>query len=283
VSGRYEYLVKIKTPSGGAPLKGLNIVTRFEMNPRTLPALAAGMNELVYRADAAQRHWPVPVDIERIERFARVVNVRYVAEHAQGFLAPQDNQPADIVVELAAPGGRLLSGFDAGGRFLDIRHGEAPDKLTAEVRRTAYEADMQADKRSASLAWSLAPDGPFTELWHYDAELKWKDGVPIDRTLRWPEVFREVHGLPGGARRVYVRYRLHGMALDSLRLAAISPEEQNSPMLEVTHLWHEGRVAHSHVEHIAEPWRERQYAVHTDAQARIANDAVILYCPPANP
>ncbi len=282
VSGRYEYLVRIKTPLTGAPLKRLTLVTRFEMNPRTLPALAAGANELVYRAGPAQQRWPVAVEIERIEQFARVVNARYVAEQAQGFLAPQDSQPADIVVEVAAPGNRVLSGFDAGGRFLDIRHGEAPDKFTAEVRKTAYKADVPPNKRTASLAWSLTPEGPFTELWHYDAELKWKDGVPIERTLRWPEVFREVFGLPAGARRVYVRYRLRGVALDTLRLAAISQEEQKSPVLEVTHLWHEGRAARSHVERIAEPWRERAYSLHTGSAARITNDAVILFCPPAN-
>jgi hypothetical protein len=283
VSGRYEYLVKIKTPSTGAPLKQLTLVTRFEMNPRTLPALAAGANELVYRAGPAQHRSPVPIEMERIEQFARVVNARYVAEQAQGFLAPQDSQPAEIVFELAAPGGGVLSGFDAGGRFLDIRRGEAPDKLTAEVRRTAYEAGVPPDKRSASIAWSLTAGGPYTELWRYDPDLKWKDGVAIDRTLRWPEVFREVRGLPGGAQRVYVRYRLHGMALDSLRLASISPEEQKSPVLEVTHLWHEGSSARSHVERIAEPWRERQYSLRTGATAHITNDAVVLYCPPVNP
>jgi hypothetical protein len=220
--------------------------------------------------------------MERIEQFARVVNARYVAEQAQGFLAPQDSQPAEIVVELTAPGGRVLSGFDAGGRYLDIRRSEAPDKLTAEVRSTAYEMDVPADKRTASLDWSLTPGGPYTELWHYDPDLKWKDGVPIDRTLRWPEVFREVR-LPGGAQRVYVRYRLYGMALDSLRLAAISAEEAKSQALEVTHLWHEGSVARSHVERIAEPWRDRQYSLRTGAEARVSNDAVIFYCPPANP
>jgi hypothetical protein len=125
VSGRYEYLVKIKTPATGTPLKQLTLVTRFEMNPRTLPALAAGTNELVYHAGAAQQCWPVPIEMERIEQFARVVNARYVAEQAQGFLAPQDSQPAEIVVELTAPGGRVLSGFDAGGRYLDIRRSEA--------------------------------------------------------------------------------------------------------------------------------------------------------------
>jgi hypothetical protein len=283
VSGRYEYLVKIRTPSSGRPLKQLTVVTRFELNPRTLPTLAAGANELVYHAGPAQQRWPVAIEIERIDQFAHVVNARYITEQAQGFLAPRDGQPAEVVVELAAPGGRVLSGFDAGGRFLDIRHGEAPDKFTAEVRRTAYESDVPPDKRTASLAWSPTPDGPFTELWHYDAGLKWKDGVPIDRTLRWPEVFREVHGLPSGVQRVYVRYRLHGMALDSVRLASISPEETKSPVLEVTHLWHEGSVARSHVEHIVEPWREQQYAVRTGTKARITNDALILYCPPANP
>jgi len=283
VSGRYDYLVKIKMPAIGAPLKQLTLVTRFEMNPRTLPAVAAGANELVYRAGPAQQRWPIAVEMERIEQFARVVNAHYVAEQAQGFLAPRDSQPAEVVVELAAPGGKVLSGFDAGGRFLDIRQGEAPDKLTAEVRKTAYETDVPPDKRTASLAWSLTPDGPFTELWHYDAELKWKDGIPIDRTLRWPEIFREVRGLPGGARRVYVRYHLQGIALDSLRLASISPEEQTSPVLEVTHLWHEGRMARSHLERIAEPWRQRQYMVRAGAKEHITNDAVILYCPPVNP
>jgi hypothetical protein len=54
-------------------------------------------------------------------------------------------------------------------------------------------------------------------------------------------------------------------------------------VLEVTHLWHEGSVARSHVERIAEPWRERQYSVRAGATAQISNDAVIFYCPPANP
>src|SRR5207245_2576921 len=109
VSGHYGYLVRIKTPASGAPLKQLTLVTRFEMNPRTLPALAAGTNELVYRAGPAQQRWPVPIEMERIEQFASVVNARCVAEQAQAFLAPRDSQPAEIVFELAAPSGRAFS------------------------------------------------------------------------------------------------------------------------------------------------------------------------------
>jgi hypothetical protein len=72
---------------------------------------------------------------------------------------------------------------------------------------------------------------------------------------------------------------LRGVALDSVRLAAISPEAQRSPILEVTHLWHEGKQARSHIERISEPWREHEYVVRTGSAA-IKNDALILYCPP---
>ncbi len=281
VSGHYGYLVKVATDE--AELKKITLVTRFQMNPRTLPALAAGANELVYHSGPALERYPVPVAPDRIGQFARSMeNARYVAEQSQGFLATANAEAADITFELSAPGGAPLAGFDAGGRFLDIRDGEAPDKFTAEVRKTAYAAQVPPGERRASLAFSLNAEGPYTELWHYDPQLKWKDNTPIDRTLRWPEVFRQVRELPENTRHVYVRYLLNGVALDNLRLAAVSPVQGRSPLLEVTHLWHEGRQARSHVERIAEPWRERRYSVDTGTAAPITNDALILYCPPSN-
>jgi hypothetical protein len=280
VSGHYGYLVKIAMDE--AELKQITLVTRFQMNPRTLPALAAGANELVYHSGPALERYPVPVAPDRIEQFAHdMENVRYVPEQSQGFLAPVNAEPAQITFELSAPGGAPLAGFDAGGRFLDVRDGEAPDKFTAEVRKTAYAAQVPPGDRRASLAFSLNAEGPYTELWHYDPDLKWKDGTRIDRTLRWPEVLRQVRELPENTRRIYVRYRLKGVALDNLRLAAFSPVQSRSPLLEVTHLWHEGSEARSHVERITEPWRERRYSVVTGAAGPITNDALILYCPPS--
>ena len=44
------------------------------------------------------------------------------------------NGPATVIFALETPGSEELSGFDAGGRFLDLRDGLAPDKLTAEVQ-----------------------------------------------------------------------------------------------------------------------------------------------------
>jgi hypothetical protein len=280
VTGRYGYLVKIATEESG--LKQITLMTRFQVNPRTLPVLAAGTNELNYNAGPALERYPMPVAPGRIEQFARITdNVHYVAEQSQGFLAPGNAEPAQITFELTAPGGALLAGFDAAGRFLDIRDGEAPDKFTAEVRKTAYASQVPPGERTASLAWSLNAEGPYTELWHYDPQLKWKDGTPIDRTLRWPEVFRQVRELPENTRRVFVRYRLRGVALDNLRLAAIAPAPGRSPLLEVTHLWHQGSQPRSHVERITEPWRERRYSVQTGAAAPITNDALIFYCPPS--
>lgn len=279
VSGKYAYLVKVTRPGAGGRLRQMQVVTRFEMNPRTLPALAAGVNDVVYRAGPAEERWPVPVTLDQVERFSeRAANVQYVAEQAQGFLAPRDQKPAEITFTLEAPDGAPIRGIEAGGRFLDIRKGEAPDKFTAEVRKTAYDPQVAPAERTASLGWSLNPDGPFTELWRYDPALQWRDGIAIDRTLRWPEVFRQVRELPAGTRRAYVRYQLRGLALDSVRMAAISPAEARSPAIEVTHLWHEGGMARSHVEKIGDPQGEHAYSVRTGAAA-ITNDAVILYCP----
>jgi hypothetical protein len=283
ISGHYGYLLKVLTPDG-AQISRLNIVTRFQVNPRTLPALGAGSNELVYSGGAVEQWRSIPVTAEHIEQFARRAdNIRYVAEQSQGFLAARDANPADLVFEIGAPDGAPISGFDAGGRFLDIRNGEAPDKLTAEVRRTAYRSEVPPEHRKAWLEWALNPEGPYTELWRYDSDLKWKDDTAIDRTLRWPEVFRRVRSLSAGTRHAYVRYRLEGIALDSLRLAVISPQEIKSPVVEVTHLWHEGAQARAHVERISEPWSEHRYDVRTGEGEAVTNNAVILYCPPKSP
>ena len=52
----------------------------------------------------------------------------------------------------------------------------------AGMRRTAYRSEVPPEHRKAWLEWALNPEGPYTELWHYDSDLKWKDDTPIDRT-----------------------------------------------------------------------------------------------------
>ena len=275
VSGTYGYLLGI-TPRGGGSVRNLMIVTRFQVNPRTLPALESGRNEMTYRPGSPYRRWALPIRLERIGEFAaKAVNSRYFAENSQGFLTPKNDNPAEFVFELSASDGGSITGFDAGGRFLDIRDGLAPDKLTAEVRKTSYRPGKASPK--ASLTWSMALDGEYRALWEYTGKPHWLDGKPIDRLLRWPEVDRQVRSLPAGTKHVYVRYRIDGMGLDDVRLAVLGEERRQQGRLEITHSWQANGREQSYAERIPDPASEHRYAIDGGAGA-IVNQAVIFTC-----
>ncbi|MCW5979034.1 MAG: hypothetical protein KIT09_13215 [Bryobacteraceae bacterium] len=277
VSGKYGYLVGVSfRGSGAALLRGLEISTRFQLNPRTLPALDSGANEIVYHPGAPRPRWTIPVALDRVGEFAaRALHSRYVSEDGQGFLTSAGGKQAEYIFELSAPDGSALAGFDAGGRFLDIRDGLAPDKLTAEVRRTAYRAPRGAPK--ASLAWSDALDGEYRPLWEYSDKPAWRDGNPIGRLLRWPEVDRQVRSLPPGLTRAYVRYRLEGMALDDIRLAVLGAGRPHRGRLEITHEWRQGDRRRSHTERIPDAAAEHRYIVDAGSGG-IENLSVTLAC-----
>ncbi|MBP1602742.1 MAG: putative domain lipoprotein [Acidobacteria bacterium] len=203
VSGRYGYLIRLSMLGNGAAdsirLRDIEITSRFELNPRTLPALGHGRNELQYRAGAALQRRPFPVRIDRLSQYAcHAAAVRCVTEGGQNVLWPDRGQTAEIIFELAAPDGSPLSSFDAGSRFLDLRDGLAPDKLTAETRRTSLggQSQNEAGSAQASLAWSVSMTGGYRVLWQYDQRLPWLDGKPVNKLLRWPEVDRRVTDLP---------------------------------------------------------------------------------------
>ncbi len=282
VSGAYSYLVRLRMEGRGEPsdaaIDELTITTFFQLNPRTLPRVAAGRNEMVYRPGAAEVRHSIPVREDQLSRSAwRSAGTRYVAESGQGFLVPLAERSAAIIFELAAPGGAALTGFDAGGRFLDIRGGLAPDKFSGEPRKTAVRI---AGAPAASLDWSLAPDRDFKPLWNWDEDLKWRDGDRIDRVLRWPEFDVTVSELPPGTKKVYVRYRFGGLALDSIRLSVRSRAPSSRSPVEITHVWREGGQARRHVERIAPANTERRYLVEAGPSRSLTNEAVIFYCPP---
>ncbi|HVN83128.1 MAG TPA: hypothetical protein VMW38_29360, partial [Terriglobia bacterium] len=94
------------------------------------------------------------------------------------------------------------------------------------------------------------------------------------------EVDRKVRDLPTGIRRVYVRYFLSGMGLDTPRLAVISRAADRSSSFQITHQWiAEGRIR-EHVERIDSPWLVHTYQVDTGKETGIRNHAIIFYCPP---
>jgi hypothetical protein len=271
VSGSYGYLLRL-TRSPGTELREIFLLTRIQLNPRTLPALTNGHNELVYSAGPPRVRQSVPVAPAAAREVAgSVTNARYVSDGGQGYWIPAAEGAAEFVFRLASPAATPLSGIDVGGRFLDLSTGLAPDKFTAEVRKVPA---LKADNAAASIAWSDSPDGPFQTIWEFDPHLRWKDGIPIDRTLLWSEVDRHVE--LAGARDIYVRYRVQNLAIDDFRMAVLTKAGPGSSALKITHVWKEDGVTRTAAQQIPAGAAERRYAIDTAPGARISNQAVIF-------
>jgi hypothetical protein len=282
VAGTYGYRLRLSLNAGPvqpACVRDLQLLTRFQFNLRTLAPLHKGRNEFTYEPGPARLRQEIPIRLDQVEKTAsRIAGVRYVSEAEQGMLLAGD-EPGEIIYEVAAPPGTTLEEVDAGGRFLDLRNGLAPDKRTAEVRPTKFSVEKGPGvEYGASLEWAVSPAGPYTTLWTYRPDPRWKDGQPVEQLLRWPEVDRQIRGLPPGTAKLYVRYRLRNMALDDLRLAAASPRTASSP-LEVIHVWFDNDRERDHVERIADPTVKREYTVDVST-GKPRNYALIYSCPP---
>ena len=149
----------------------------------------------------------------------------------------------------------------------------APDKFTAEVRKVA---PLLSANATASIEWSTPRQGPSQTLWTYDPGLKWKDGVVIDRTLRWPEVDRRIE--TKGASDIYVRYRIAGLGADSIRLSAETSGKGEPRPLEVTHSWTEDGKSKSRLERIPPGTTEHPYVIEIPAGAAVKNEALSFEC-----
>lgn len=282
VSGSYGYLVRFTFQGdyarGGMPFDSPVLTTTFQVNPRTLPDLVAGHNQVLF-GTANQHRTEFPILASRISEFAsRTANVSYQSAQGQGYLINATPSPGVIYFELKAPEGGEMSGFDAGGRFLDLRGGLAPDKLTAEVRNVTPWPGSGAPAPHASIAWSPTIDGSYTTVWNYNPEITWKDGDPVERTLRWPEVDRHVSGLPAGIQRVFVRYEIEGMAIDDIRLAVNRSGLHASCPVAITHHWKEDGMQRKFVKVIPVSNSRMTYTIDTSPGANIENEAVEMEC-----
>lgn len=271
VSGTYGYLVRFT--STRSEISDLLLTTRFQLNPRTLPTLTSGRNELTFRSTTETRveH---PVLISRYREFAfGARNVEYKDAGGQGYLRSVASTPGIITFELTARDGGTITRADVGGRFLDLRDGFAPDKFTAEVRSVERWPTTTSTPR-ASLAWSTKPEGPWQTVWTYDAAPRKRDGEEIDRMLRWPEVDKRITDLPDDTRKLYVRYTLDRMALDDVRLATVPPSTSRPGNAVITHVWKENGVVRQHAEVVSSS--TKSYGINIPAEGSLENVAIII-------
>ncbi|RPI24844.1 MAG: hypothetical protein EHM61_16000 [Acidobacteria bacterium] len=280
IAGKYGFLVRLQLLGAGGPdsviLRNLEIVGRFQHNPRTLPALLAGDNDLQYRTGDSCRH-NLPVPLDQLDRLSiRKEGIRRVSEAGQDILWPE-GETGELVLCVSAPDNGALTGFDAGARFLDLRDGLAPDKLTAETRTTRVRVATPDSPRYASMKWSTSLTGPFTTLWEYSPAAMWPDGFTENQLLRWPEVDRTVNSVPPGTKKVYVRYALKNMGMDSVRLAARVPAGPYKGTVEITHVWRSDGQKREHKQRLT---NTSNYQVNTGTSADIVNEALIVYCSP---
>ena len=280
VGGRYGYLVRITLagPEGTdkARFRSLLLTSLFQVNPRSLPKLGELENELVYSPGDALLRRAVPVDISRVDQFAcRSRGVEYVREDDNGLLRPAGWKTGEVVFEVSSPDGAPLKKFQAGGRFLAL-DGLAPEKTTAETRATARKASLSG--MSAALEWATSIDGPYQTLWRFQPPSEWLDGRIERRVLAWPEVDQVVENLPAGTGKVFVRYRLDGMALDDVRLAAFTALAAGPARLLVTHRWRTGGQNLSQTIEIGDPRQETVYTVNA-GRGEVVPLALEFECP----
>lgn len=266
VSGRYAYLCAI-TLSPQATLQRALITTRVQLNPRTLPALHPGLNELHYTSGGNPRHITAPVPA--------VTAARLSTEGGQAYWLPASQAPATLTYRLSNVDGAPITAFAAGVRFLDLSSGLAPDKFTAETRKAP--ALPPPAPRSATIAWSSSPNGPWNTLYSFPGKPSFLDKQPVDQVLLWPETDHRV-ALPSPARELFVRYQFAGLAADSIRLATEAAAPHPPCGLQITHQYAQDGQPRIHSETISARQPSRTYTIDIPATAQIENTALILEC-----
>lgn len=264
VSGSYEYKVRITRSNSAAGITALSLVSRIQLNPRSLPAIETGENQFNYFAAPPTERIEIPAPLAD----APVHGLKLFAENGQQFLLPQESD-ANMLYVLDA-GGKPLAGFDVGARFLNLRDGLAPDKLTAETRHTS----VTTKDGPAAISWALSPKGPFHEIWRSPDKLSWRDGHPVDRLLRWPEVFRTFRDLPAGVKRVYLKLSSAGPAIDNIRLAIYSAAPPPSGHLKIVQQWREAGIRREHVEQVDAAAMQHVFTIR--ARGAVINESITL-------
>ena len=238
VAGNYGYLLRLRSPKPQEDLPGLLMQSLFEFNPRTLPELLPGSNHYqLSESQTERREWPVHAS-NAMQFAAATQHMVYKDDDGQGYLRNEDGHDGELIFAMERETDGSMREIDAGGRFLNLSGGLAPNKLTGETRPVQRWPTSPGAALSASISWSTGAHGPWTSVWSFEQQALVKGAGPQKvQTLQWPEVDRRITGLPQGSGPVYVRYQVRNVAMDDVRLATVrAPASARSP-LTVTHCW----------------------------------------------
>ncbi len=281
VAGKYNYLVRIELLPGPkhdrAGLHHIVIKSRIQHNPRFLPALQPGENHLLVTFGDQVELQSVRPDISHLDKWAlSTANFKYVSEDDQGFLRPDDNQQRTIIFKITAPGNGFIQRLQVGGRFLKLEK-IAPDKLTAEIRKTRSGFNYENDNYQALIFVSENDSLSFKKIWEFDKKMAWKNNEPIKQFLRWPEVDRTIRfSVP--VKTCYVKYQVQNIALDKIRFNVFYKRSQPAMMSQemlITHVWQENGVEKRHTEIVAPDNGSDSYTLNLP-EKKIVNKALII-------
>ncbi|MBS1872526.1 MAG: hypothetical protein JSU00_04880 [Acidobacteria bacterium] len=263
VSGSYGYLLRV-TRTGGSSIRSLRLSTVVQLNPRTLPALTAGRNRILYTSGPERLRVDLPLEPSKAcAQAAKCESVVFESDGSQGYWRASDREDGELIFHVS---GHELESLRAGGRFLDLSAGLAPDKYTAEVRKIR---PVPARSAAASIAWSRSLEGPYATIWEYTPATPAADG----RVLHWPEVDRSVPVRNGNS--FYIRYRIRGLAIDQFRIS-YEAKGPSSTGVDIVHQWTENGASREKRVRIPAGVRSYAYDVETASPAHIENQAIIL-------
>jgi hypothetical protein len=215
VAGGYGYLLKIilKGEPGKAIIRSLKITTWVQLAPASLPALRQGSNRLRFRSgdhhglntQVVEIRPDVTNEIELGKYLVRPAG-KYDPKHRSARLQ------GDFVIRVAAPPGKTISWFSAGGSFQTHQQQAAKNTRNAMAYAVGRPANFRAFYRA-----DIPRD---VEHWHYNAQ-------------------REVR-LEKPTETVYLRYT-GSPAVNAIRIYAHCLETTPRPEtpIQITHTWRE--------------------------------------------
>ncbi len=208
VAGRLEYLFKIELARGSV-LEGLKLTTITQVNPRALPALRLGRNEIVAVSDGP---------LESIAFNPRLAGGKHLKEtfKARGWQSIE--RPGEFDPSVRA----------AGKAEMVLRAVAPRDIRRVRMACTAYMVEPAADLKLAVKAgrrWQLLRKEEF-------------GGAPYDRRIS-----AESMKLPAGTREVLLRYALDFGVSGLVNLSAEVNYEPSGPFMpyDVVYSWSEWR------------------------------------------